>query len=156
MRTIISSALLLLAFSACSGGKQLQTSNSLSSSGGNTRTKEVEFLNDNAYRLTDFALDSTYGRKESDPVKVGGASESSGPSNERRFLNGLAGPNGETVVYYRIGSCCPFKTPNGFNNLGLLDTYKVYWEGCTDTAVLFMNMYDQGDLKIPIGFDARR
>jgi hypothetical protein len=37
----------------------------------------------------------------------------------------------------------------------MLDRYKVYWEGCKDTATLFINMYDKGDLKVPVGFSAK-
>jgi hypothetical protein len=83
--------------------------------------------------------------------------EGSGPQNERRYLNALLGPHGESVIYTREGSCCAFKTPNGlFNDIGLLDRYKVTWTGAADTVVLFMNMYDVGDLKIPVGFTARK
>lgn len=80
----------------------------------------------------------------------------SGPLNERRFLNGLAGPNGEAIQYRRTGSCCGFKTPNGFDNMGMLDRYKVYRDGCKDTAILLINMYDKGDLKVPVGFSSRK
>jgi hypothetical protein len=78
-----------------------------------------------------------------------------GPANERRFLNGLAGPKGEQIKYFRNGSCCGFRTPNGIDNFGLLDIYSVYWTGSKDTAVLFLNMYDKGDLLIPVGFRSK-
>lgn len=156
MRTLISSALLIFACSACSSAKRLQAPDTASSSMGHTRTKDVEFIDENSYKLTDITIDTTYGYDKSNPAKVGGASEMSGPSNEKRFLNGLAGPNGEAIQYHRIGSCCGFRTPNGFDNMGMLDKYKVYWDGCKDTAILFINMYDKGDLKVPVGFSARK
>lgn len=127
------------------------------SGNGNTRTKQVVFLDENTYLLTDIAEDKSYGYKESNPVKVGGINERSGPKNERRFLNGLLGPNGEEISYYRLGSCCPFKTSNApFENMGLLDHYRVSWAGTSDTLDIFINMYDEGDLMIPIGFTGRR
>jgi hypothetical protein len=90
-------------------------------------------------------------------VKVGGARENAGPKNERRFLNGLRGPNQEVLQYYRAGSCCPFNTPNGvFANSGMLDIYKVYWTGGTDTLTIYINMYDKGDLEIPVGLTGLR
>lgn len=132
-----------------------QKSASTKSIKGDTRTKEIQFLDDNTYLLTETTTDKTYGFDKSNPIKVGGSRESLGPRNERRFLNALLGPNGEKVTYYRTGSCCSFKTPNGMNNLGLLDRYKVTWNGSSDTLHIYINMYDKGDLFIPVGFTAK-
>jgi hypothetical protein len=124
---------------------------------GHTRTKEIIMIDNNTYLLIDKTDDPTYGYEESNPVKVGGSREQSGPLNERRFLNGLAGPNGEAIRYFRAGSCCAFKTPNGlFDNTGMLDRYRVFWEGGKDTLNIFINMYDKGDLKIPKGLTAKK
>ena len=124
---------------------------------GDTRTKAVESLNNNAYLLTETTEDKTYAYDRSNPVKVGGINEQSGPLNERRYLNGLLGPNGEEIMYARAGSCCNFKTPNGFiENTGMLDIYRVTWTGSKDTVNIYINMYDKGDLKIPVGFTARK
>jgi hypothetical protein len=124
---------------------------------GDTRTKQVEFLDDNTYLITEVTDDKTYGYNKSNPVKVGGAKEDSGPKNERRFLNGLLGPNGEEIKYFRGGSCCSFKTPNGtFGNSGMLDRYRVTWVGSSDTLDIYINMYDKGDLKIPVGLTAKK
>ena len=95
--------------------------------------------------------DDSYGYTEGNAVKVGGSLRT-GPLNERRFLDSLAGPRGETVRYVRLGSCCPFQTPNGMFGGGLLDRYEVVIEG-VGTRILFLNMYDPGGtLKIPVGF----
>ncbi len=154
MRSIIFLVFLALLLSACSNSKRIRASVSGEFSSGHTRTQEIEFLDEQTYKLVESATDKTYGYNPSNPIKVGGAAEMSGPLNERRFLNGLSGPNGEAIQYHRTGSCCGFKTPNGFNNHGMLDRYKVYWEGCQDTAILYLNMYDKGDLKVPVGFKA--
>jgi hypothetical protein len=144
-----------LIFLACASKKPL-SNGSANTGAGDTRTKQVTFLDDNTYLLTELSTDKTYGYKESNPIKVGGSNESSGPRNERRFLNALLGPNGETVSYSRAGSCCPFKTPNGMiNNAGMLDRYLVTWDGSKDTVDIFINMYDKGDLLIPVGFTAK-
>jgi hypothetical protein len=135
--------------------KQLTTSTNVGS--GDTRTKPIEMLNDNTYLLMDYSDDKTYGFDRSNPVKVGGSGESSGPRNERRYLNGLLGPDGEEIKYYRAGSCCAFKTPNGLiDNTGMLDRYRIYWDGGRDTLDVFINMYDKGDLKILNGLTARK
>jgi hypothetical protein len=124
---------------------------------GDTRTKPVEFLDDNTYLLVESTDDKTYGYEKSNAIKVGGSNESSGPKNERRFLNALLGPNGEEVKYFRAGSCCTFKTPNGpIDNSGMLDRYSIIWTGSKDTLIIFINMYDKGDLKIPVGLIAKK
>lgn len=121
---------------------------------GHTRTRRVVFLDEETYLLTEKTSDVSYGFSRQHPVKVG--STGGGPRNERRFLNALLGPNGEPVQYYRAGSCCPFRTPNGLlDNTGLLDHYRVSWSGAADTLSIYINMYDEGDLFIPVGFTAK-
>jgi hypothetical protein len=109
-------------------------------------------LDDQTFLLTELSTDPHYGYTEKKPIEVGGVKEGSGPRNERRFLNALAGPNGETVRYLRTGHCCPRKSENGIMGTALLDTYAVWWEGGLDTVMLYINMYDPGDLKAPLGF----
>lgn len=122
---------------------------------GNTRTKPVQFIDDNTYLLLEASDDPSYAFRRSNPVKVG-SGDGSGPLNERRFLNALAGPGGEQIEYFRAGSCCPFKTPNGIiDGTGMLDHYRIFWEGSKDTLDIYINMYDEGDLKIPVGLTAR-
>ena len=108
---------------------------------------------DGLYLISSYASDKNYGYTEENPVMVGGVRE--GPSNERRYLNSLAGPNGEDLKFYRAGSCCPFKSKNGFDGVGLLDRYRVYWEGSKDTLSIYINMYDEGTLFIPHGLTSK-
>lgn len=111
-----------------------------------------KLLDENTFVITEISTDPSYGFTEKNPIKVGGAKELQGPTNERRFLNALAGPNGEQISYRRAGSCCHFKTPNGLMGSGLLDRYRVTWEGSKDTLSIFINMYDYGTLQAPKGF----
>jgi len=94
--------------------------------------------------------DATYGYTEKNPIKVGG--NSNGPANERKYLNSLSGPNGETISYMRTGSCCAFETKNSPFGSGMLDAYAVTYEGKKDTVMLYLNMYDKAALKAPVGF----
>jgi hypothetical protein len=145
----------LLIIVSCSNSKKVSSNSSSSSNQGkgDTRTTKVEMLDNETYLLTEKTDDKTYGFEQSNPIKVGERS----PQNERRFLNALLGPNGETVKYFRAGSCCGFKTPNGtIGNMGLLDLYRVFWDGNKDTLNIYINMYDKGDLKIPVGFTAKQ
>ncbi|MPN11009.1 hypothetical protein SDC9_158307 [bioreactor metagenome] len=106
--------------------------------------------------MTEISADKSYGYTEDNPIKVGGVDKKEGPLNERRFLNALAGPQGEKVSYYRLGSCCIFDTENGLNGRGLLDNYRVTWEGSKDTVSIYINMYDYGQLKAPVGFTIKK
>jgi len=116
---------------------------------------QTKLLNNSVFKLTRISTDKTYAYTEKNPVKVGGVDKSEGPMNERRFLNALAGPGGEDIWYTRRGSCCHFKTPNGFLGGGLLDVYSVTWQGTEDTVSLYINMYDYGPLYAPVGFTIR-
>jgi hypothetical protein len=120
------------------------------------RTATTQLLNDQTFLLTDISVDPTYGLSKKNPIEVGGAHESKGPMNERRFLNALAGPNGERVSYARAGSCCPVKSKNGFMGTAMLDNYRVTWEGSKDTVSIYINMYDVGALKAPVGFTIKK
>jgi hypothetical protein len=140
--------LILLIFISCSSSKQ--TANST-----NNTDQKTELLDDQTFLLMEISTDLTYGTK-TNPVQVGGAKNSSGPKNERRFLNALAGPNGERISYYRAGSCCEVKSENGFMGWAMLDNYRVTWEGSKDTISIYINMYDAGVLKAPAGFTIRK
>lgn len=143
--------IVIVVLAACASQKPSSTS-----AKGNTRTTKVQYLDENTYLLTEQSTEKSYGFYQSNPVKVG-SSGGGGPVNERRFLRALLGPNGEELRFARAGSCCPFKTPNGLiENMGMLDQYRVTWEGARDTLTIFINMYDEGDLKIPVGLTARK
>lgn len=120
------------------------------------RTVKTQLLDNQTFLLTEISTDSTYGISEKNPIEVGGGNKSEGPLNERRFLNALAGPNGEKVSYYRAGSCCPVKSKNGLMGMAMLDNYRVTWEGSKDTVSIYINMYDYGLLKAPLGFTIKK
>ena len=113
---------------------------------------------DNTFLITEMATDKTYGLSPKNPVQVGGVKDSEGPKNERRFLNALAGPNGEAISYFRSGSCCAIKSDNDPFGLGsvMLDNYKVTWENAKDTISIYINMYDSGKLQAPVGFTIKK
>lgn len=73
-----------------------------------------------------------------------------------RFLKALAGPNGETIQYKKLESCCPFPTKKSTNGAGFLDVYEITWEGCTQPLLLYFNIYERGKLMVPKGLTARK
>lgn len=115
---------------------------------------KVSLKDDNTFLLHEVSKDATYGLSAKNPIQVGGVSTNEGPKNERRFLNALAGPKGEKVMYQRAGSCCAIESKNDPLGTGrvMLDNYRVTWEGSNDTTSIYINMYDAGSLKAPKGF----
>lgn len=148
MRNLV---LLFLIFFLCACGTTQKT----------TQKKQktvTPLLDQQTFLLTDVSMDETYGYSPKNPVEVGGAADKQGPINERRFLNALAGPNGERVTYYRQGSCCPIESdsdPFGFGQV-MLDNYRVTWVGSNDTVSIYINMYDSGVIKAPKGFTIKK
>ncbi len=91
---------ILLFLLSCSSSKQISKN-----------TQQI-LRDNNTFVITEISTDKTYGLSPKNPVEVGGIKDSQGPKNERRFLNALAGPNGEEISYFRAGSCCSIKSNN--------------------------------------------
>jgi hypothetical protein len=122
------------------------------------QTVKTSLKNNQTFELAEISTDKTYGLSEKNPIQVGGVDKQEGPLSERRFLNALAGPNGEEISYYRAGSCCPIKSKNDPFGHGsvMLDNYRVTWKGSKDTISIYINMYDYGVLKAPVGFTIKK
>lgn len=119
-----------------------------------TNGPKTKLKDDNTFLLKEISTDKSYGYTEENPIRVGGALND-GPLNERRFLNALAGPDGQNITYIRTGSCCPFKSPNGIQGTGMLDRYEITLQGLSKKRILFINMYDRAILKVPVGFTVK-
>ncbi len=141
MKNLIRICIALIILSSCSATKM---------------PVKTQLLDHHTFLLTEVSTDPTYGFSDKNPIEVGGAENREGPLNERRFLNALAGPNGESVNYYREGSCCPVKSKSGFMGMAMLDIYRVSWENSKDTLTIYINMYDYGALKAPLGFSIKK
>lgn len=94
-----------------------------------------------------------YGFSETNPILVGSLGGDSPVANEHLYLRRLRGPEGQPVSYQRLGSCCAFPSPNGlFGDSGLLDHYVVSYEGLAHPLSLYLDMYDPGEVRAPLGF----
>ena len=140
--------LLIIIVSACATTKTKTSSIS--------GPEQAVLANQNTFLITEVSEDKSYGYTKRNPIKVGGVENSEGPLNERRYLNALAGPDGEPITYRRQGSCCQFKTENSPFGGGMLDIYEVTWEGRKSPVILYINMYDYGELKAPVGFTIKK
>lgn len=107
-----------------------------------------EFYADGSMILTKVSTKKRYGYEPNHKhsIKVGEI------SNQNAYLQALRGPNGESVQYRRVSSCCQFKTPSGFMGRGLLDEYDVYYNGLEKPITLYLNGYDYEEPMAPAGF----
>ena len=94
--------------------------------------------------------DKTYGYSESNPVRVGRAH--GGPGDSELFLASLRGAEGQKVTFKRLGSCCFFKTPNAWvGDEAPLDRYEIRYKSLKEPLILYMNIYDYEQPRVPVG-----
>lgn len=110
----------------------------------------------NRFKLTEIAPDAKYGYSTSYPINVFYVDAMNDTINAKRFLNALAGPNGEKIVVQRKESCCPFPTKNHPLGAGMLEVYEITWQGNRKPLILYFNVYERGKLYIPKGLTAKK
>jgi hypothetical protein len=126
-------------------------SSTSASAGGMIVTDEMIGRSRGEMRLSKRATATDYGYAEKSPVRVGGGF-GSGSERTYQFLNALRGPGGEHVTYSRIGTCCPFKSPNSpFDGEGLLEMYEINYPGASAPRRLYFDWYDEAEVLIPLG-----
>lgn len=119
-------------------------------------TKEFIIENDSILQLDGVASNKKYGYSPEIPVKLGVAKRTLSLTYPEKYFNSITGPNGEAIRAVRFKSCCPFKTVNSeefpFQNLGVLEIYKVTYKGLSDPLFIYINFFDQGLVLAPKGF----
>ncbi|MDX6183749.1 2-dehydro-3-deoxyphosphooctonate aldolase [Flavobacterium sp. Fl-77] len=106
---------------------------------------------DNTFAITLFSKDKKYGYDPDYPVNIFYQNTRDEALNENRFLNALAGPNGEKITYTRLETCCPFPTKRSDMGAGFLNVYELKWEGQKKPVTLYLNVYEKGILMVPMG-----
>lgn len=117
--------------------------------------KSPEMLDENTYKLTQKATDKKYGFHQDYPVNLGFGLLRHRESNKEKFLNALQGPNGEKITYTHDGNCCPFPTNKSELGGGMLDIYLISWEGNSKPLTIYLNIYEKGEVLIPVGLSAK-
>lgn len=115
-----------------------------------TLTKENTFL------ITLYSKDKKYGFEPDYPVNVFYLNSKDENLNAKRFLDALAGPNGEKITYTKIESCCPFPTKRHQIGAGFLDVYELTWVDQKQPIKLYMNIYEKGYLMVPVGLSLKK
>jgi len=106
----------------------------------------------NTFVLTEYSSDKKYGYDPDYPINVFFRNVKDEKINQQRFLNALAGPNGEKISFTEMETCCPFPTKRSELGAGFLNIYEITWEGQKAPVKLYFNIYEKGALLCPIGF----
>lgn len=110
----------------------------------------------NYFILKEFSTDKRYGYNKDYPINVFYYSTKNDTINQERFLNALSGPKGEKIRFKKLESCCPFPTKRSEMGAGFLDVYEIEWDGLKNPILLYMNIYEKGYLKVPVGFGLKK
>ncbi len=111
---------------------------------------------DNTFIITEYSKDKKYGYNKDYPVNIFYRTSKDEVINQQRFLNALAGPNGEKITYTKLESCCPFPSKRSDMGAGFLDVYELKWEGQKKPVNLYLNIYEKGILMVPLGLTLKK
>ena len=110
----------------------------------------------NTFVITEFSKDKKYGYDKDYPINIFYRGTKDDVINQQRFLNALAGPNGEAITFSKLESCCPFPSKDTEMGAGFLDVYEIKWEGLKKPILLYLNIYERGQLMVPVGFSLKK
>ncbi len=110
----------------------------------------------NVFVISNYSTDPKYGYDQNYPINVFYLSSKDENLNPSRFLNALAGPKGEAISFKKLESCCPFPTAKSEMGAGFLDRYEITWSGQSKPIILFLNIYEKGQLLVPVGFTLKK
>ncbi|MDI5897776.1 2-dehydro-3-deoxyphosphooctonate aldolase [Flavobacterium yafengii] len=111
---------------------------------------------DNTFVITEYSNDKKYGYDKDYPINIFFNNTKNETINQGRFLNTLAGPNGEKITFTKLESCCPFPTKRSEMGAGFLDVYELKWVGQKKPILLYLNIYEKGILMVPTGLSLKK
>ncbi|MBS7253374.1 2-dehydro-3-deoxyphosphooctonate aldolase [Flavobacterium branchiicola] len=117
---------------------------------------DLVLTKNNTFVISLFSKDKKYGYDPDYPVNIFFRNTRDEAANEVRFLNALAGPNGEKITYKRMETCCPFPTKRSDMGAGFLNVYELTWEGQKKPITLYLNIYEKGILMVPMGLTLKK
>ena len=115
-----------------------------------------QLTKNNTFVIKEFSKDKKYGYDKDYPMYIFYRGTNDDVINQQRFLNALAGPNGEAITFSKLESCCPFPSKNTEMGAGFLDVYEIKWEGLKKPILLYLNIYERGQLMVPVGFSLKK
>ncbi|WP_309608678.1 2-dehydro-3-deoxyphosphooctonate aldolase [Flavobacterium sp.] len=150
MKKILISISIILMLTSC-----ISTKSTIQNIDDATPTPEINQAL-GSFVVTKIAKDKKYGYNPDYPVNVGFTSIDEGLNNQIRFLNALAGPNGEKIKFEKKDACCPFPTKKTDMGAGTIDIFEISWTGLPKPILLYINRFEKGELMIPLGFSIRK
>lgn len=149
MKKIVLFAMIILAAASCVSSKSTLKN-------VDDNAPDLILKKDNTFAITLFSKDKKYGYNPDYPVNIFYRNTKDESINEIRFLNALAGPNGEKITYTRLETCCPFPTKRSDMGAGFLNVYELKWEGQKKPIKLYLNIYEKGILMVPLGLTLKK
>lgn len=113
-------------------------------------------VKNDAFVITAYSKDKKYGYDKDYPINIFYRGTKNDTINQKYFLNALAGPKGEKITYTKLENCCPFPTKNSDMGAGFLDVYELKWEGLKTPIILYLNIYERGQLMVPMGLSLKK
>jgi len=144
MKKIVPFIALLIVMSSC-----MSTKSTLKNVDDNAPVPTL--TKDNTFAITQYSKDKKYGYDKDYPINIFYRNTKQDTINQQRYLNALAGPNGEKITYTKLESCCPFPTKKSDLGAGFLDVYQLTWAGQRNPIILYLNIYEKGVLMVPVG-----
>lgn len=111
---------------------------------------------DNTFVITAYSKDKKYGYDKDYPINIFFNNTKNETVNQQRFLNALAGPNGEKITFTKLESCCPFPTKRSELGAGFLEVFEIKWAGQKKPVLLYLNIYEKGVLMVPVGLTLKK
>ena len=149
MKKTLTLFILFLTLSACTSTKS--TLQNIDDTAPN-----LELTKENTFVITEYSTDKKYGYNKDYPINIFFNNTSNETINQERFINSLAGPKGEKIIFTKLESCCPFPTKRSDMGAGLLDVYELKWDGQKKPILLYLNIYEKGAIKVPVGFTLKK
>jgi hypothetical protein len=116
----------------------------------------VPVVKNNAFVITAYSKDKKYGYNKDYPINIFYRDTKNDTINQQYFLNALAGPKGEKITFTKLENCCPFPTKTSEMGAGFLDVYELKWPGIKTPIILYINIYERGQLMVPLGLSLKK
>jgi hypothetical protein len=116
----------------------------------------VPVVKNNAFVITAYSKDKKYGYNKDYPINIFYRDTKNDTINQQYFLNALAGPKGEKITFTKLENCCPFPTKTSEMGAGFLDVYELKWAGLKTPIILYINIYERGQLMVPAGLSLKK
>nr|WP_314839859.1 2-dehydro-3-deoxyphosphooctonate aldolase [uncultured Flavobacterium sp.] len=117
---------------------------------------DLQLTQKNTFIITEYSTDKKYGYNKDYPINIFFSNTNNETINQERFINALAGPKGEKITFTKLESCCPFPTKRSEMGAGLLDVFELKWDGQKTPVLLYLNIYEKGVVKVPVGLTLKK